>query len=148
MFRHIFIIALVVSLTFACSGEETSDPLAFCENFITVAAPDAPLNTFDFNNAESIEKAIIDLEILSTDPPEAIAQSTSQVVDLYRGILEALVASAPDDRPMVLLEFQDEINGSISSIESLENYGETICGIDFDEKLPQITPEIPLDLNN
>ena len=120
MFRHIFIIALVVSLTFACSGEETSDPLAF-ENFITVAAPDAPLNTFDFNNAESIEKAIIDLEILSTDPPEAIAQSTSQVVDLYRGILEALVASAPDDRPMLLLEFQDEINESISSIESLEN---------------------------
>ena len=92
MFRHIYIIALVVSLTFACSGEETSDPLAFCENFITVAAPDAPLNTFDFNNAESIEKAIIDLEILSTDPPEAIAQDTSQVVDLYRGILEALVA--------------------------------------------------------
>ena len=61
MFKHIFIIALVVSLTFACSGEETSDPLAFCENFITVAAPDAPLNTFDFNK-ESIEKAIIDLE--------------------------------------------------------------------------------------
>jgi len=146
--RHIFVIALVASLTFACSGEETSDPLAFCENFITVAAPDAPLNTFDFNNAQSIEKAIIDLEILSTDPPEAIAQSTSQVVDLYKGILEALVASAPDDRPMVLLEFQDEINESISSIQSLENFGETVCGIDFDEELPAVTPESPLDLNN
>ena len=148
MLKHVFAIALVISLTFACSGEETSDPLAFCKDFITVAAPDSPLNTFDFNNAESIEKAIIELEILNTDPPEAIAQSASQVVDLYRGILEALVASAPDDRPMVLLEFQDEINESISSIESLENYGQTVCGIDFDEKLPQITPEIPLDLNN
>ena len=113
-----------------------------------MAAPDSPLNTFDFNNAESVEKAIMDLKVLSTDPPEAIAQNTNQVVDLYKSILEALVASAPDDRPMILLEFQDEINESIGSIESLENYGETVCGIDFDEESPLPTSEIPLDLNN
>tara|TARA_B100000676_G_C18076443_1_gene847948 strand:+ start:2531 stop:2977 length:447 start_codon:yes stop_codon:yes gene_type:complete len=148
MSKHLFAIALVISLTFACSGEETSDPLAFCEKFITVAAPDSPLNNFDFNNAESVEKAIMDLKVLSTDPPAAIAQNTNEVVDLYKSILEALVASAPDDRPMILLEFQNEINESISSIESLENYGETVCGIDFDEESPATTSEIPLDLNN
>jgi len=148
MFKHVLAIALVTSLTFACSEEETSDPLEFCENFIAVAAPDSPLNTFDFNNAESVEKAIMDLKILSTNPPENIAQNTNEVVNLYKSILEALVASAPDDRPMILLEFQDEINESISSIESLENYGQTVCGIDFNEESPVPTSEIPLDLNN
>jgi len=148
MFKHVFAIALVISVTFACSGKETSDPLAFCENFIAVAAPDSPLNTFDFNNAESVEKAIMDLKVLSTNPPEDIAQNTNQVVDLYKSILEALVASAPDDRPMILLEFQDDINESINSIESFENYGKTVCGIDFDKESPVPTTEIPLDLNN
>ena len=148
MFKHVLAIALVTSLIFACSEEETSDPLEFCENFIAVAAPDSPLNTFDFNNAESVEKAITDLKILSTNPPENIAQNTNEVVNLYKSILEALVASAPDDRPMILLEFQDEINESISSIESLENYGQTVCGIDFNEESPVPTSEIPLDLNN
>ena len=76
-----YFIALVVSLTFACSGEETSDPLAFCENFITVAAPDAPLNTFDFNRRKVSRRQSLTLRFY-TDPPEAIAQSTSQVVDL------------------------------------------------------------------
>ena len=148
MFKHVLAIALVTSLIFACSEEGTSDPLKFCENFISVAAPDSPLNTFDFNNAESVEKAIMDLKILSTNPPENIAQNTNEVVNLYKSILEALVASAPDDRPMILLEFQDEINESISSIESLENYGQTVCGIDFNEESPVPTSEIPLDLNN
>ena len=148
MFKHVLAIALVTSLISACSEEETSDPLEFCENFIAVAAPDSPLNTFDFNNAESVEKAIMDLKILSTNPPENIAQNTNEVVNLYKSILEALVASAPDDRPMILLEFQDEINESISSIESLENYGQTVCGIDFNEESPVPTSEIPLDLNN
>ena len=148
MFRYICSIVIVFPLAFACSGEETSDPLSFCEDFITVAAPDSPLNSFDFNNPESVEKAIMDLKVLSTDPPEEIAQNTIQVVNLYKSILEALMASAPDDRPMILVEFQNEINESIASIEILEDYGETVCGIDFDEESPVPTAEIPLDLNN
>lgn len=139
---------LLLHLSAACSQETPIDPLAFCENFIEVAQPNAPLNNFEFNNTESVEKAIQDLQELIKEPPDEIAESAEEVVDLYIEILNALVASAPDDRPTALLEFQNKIDESIGSIEELENYGESVCGIDFETESPIPTTEIPLDLNN
>ncbi|MBT94618.1 MAG: hypothetical protein CL431_01450 [Acidimicrobiaceae bacterium] len=139
---------LLLHLPAGCTQETPTDPLAFCANFIEVAQPNAPLNNYGFNNIESVEKAIQDLQKLMKEPPDEIAESAEKVVNLYIEILDALLASSPDNRPTVLLEFQNKINDSIGSIEDFEDYGESVCGIDFETESQFPTTEIPLDLNN
>ena len=148
MFKYIFSALFVISITFGCSSNGPVDPLVFCEKFIDIAGPDAPLNNYEFNNPTSVDQAIQDLEELATEPPDQIAASTKIVVDLYKEILEALVSSSPDDRPTVLLEFQAEINEQLIAIEELENYGQSVCGINFEAESPTPSIEIPLDLND
>ena len=148
MFKHIFSALFVILITFGCSSNDPIDPLVFCEKFIDIAGPEAPLNNYEFNNPTSVDQAIQDLEELATQPPDQIAASTKIVVDLYKEILEALVSSSPDDRPTVLLQFQDKINEQLIAIEELETYGQSVCGINFEAESPTPATEIPLDLND
>ena len=36
-----------------CSSDPQEDPLAFCQKFLDIASPDAPLNSFDFDEERS-----------------------------------------------------------------------------------------------
>ena len=87
MFKHIFSALFVILITFGCSSNDPVDPLVFCEKFIDIAGPDAPLNNYEFNNPTSVDQAIQDLEELATEPPDQIAPSTKIVVDLYLSLI-------------------------------------------------------------
>ena len=46
------------------------------------------------------------------------------------------------------MQFQDKINEQLIAIEELENYGQSVCGINFEAESPTPATEIPLDLND
>ncbi|HJM28460.1 MAG TPA: hypothetical protein QF776_02185 [Acidimicrobiales bacterium] len=139
---------ILVSFFSSCSSEIEEDPLAFCEKFIEITSPEAPLNNFDFDDPESVSLAVADLTSLTSIPPDSIAEQARTVVNLYKAILETLVSVSPNDRPSALQKFQSDIDQASSSIEALAAYGTNDCGIIFTEdNLVPVAP-IPLDLNN
>tara|TARA_Y100000590_G_C15364070_1_gene880040 strand:- start:201 stop:638 length:438 start_codon:yes stop_codon:yes gene_type:complete len=125
----------------SCSSEVKEDPLAFCEKLLAIASPEAPLNTYDFDNAESITQALDDLKALALNPPDEIFEETLAVTNLFEAILKTLVSVSPNDRPDALQQFQVDIDETKDSTTTLVTYAVTECGVIFDGVEPEpITP--------
>ena len=145
---HFLRIVLCLSIVVGCSSNPQEDPLAFCQKFLDIASPDAPLSNFDFDKPNSVTLAGEDLTSFAEMAPAAISEEVTTVTNLYIAILQALVSVSANDRPNALLQFQEDIDGASSSIETLSIYGRNECGVIFKEDNPVPVAPIPLDLNN
>ncbi|MEG3586266.1 MAG: hypothetical protein VX353_03130 [Actinomycetota bacterium] len=139
---------LCVVIFVGCSSTPKEDPLAFCQKFLEVASPDAPLNNFDFDEPNSVTIAEQDLTSFAEMAPTSISEEAQTVANLYKAILQSLVSVSANERPNALLQFQTDMDEASSSVEALSTYGRTECGVVFKEDNPVPVAPIPLDLNN
>ncbi len=95
-----------MAIVVGCSSNPQEDPLAFCQKFLDIASPDAPLNNFDFDEPNSVTLAGEDLTSFAEIAPAAISEEVTTVTNLYIAILQALVSVSANDRPSALLQFQ------------------------------------------
>ncbi|MBB33775.1 MAG: hypothetical protein CL455_09020 [Acidimicrobiaceae bacterium] len=145
---HFLSIVLFVAIVVGCSSNPQEDPLAFCQKFLDIASPNAPVNNFDFDEPNTVTLAGEDLTSFAEMAPATISEEATTVTNLYISILQALVSVSANDRPSALLQFQKDIDNASSSIEALSIYGRNECGVVFKEDNPVPVAPIPLDLNN